>query len=111
VVNNFVEGEGNDWNKYLSLIKYAHATFLNTSIQFSSSQIDTGSVAKNPMFALENENPSAPRSEFIIRILSERENIIKQSQDNSNSQEILRFSITRRNLMLSLKRTISFAFY
>jgi len=73
---------GNDWNKYLPLIEYAHATLSNTSTQFSSFQIDTGRVPRNPMIDVQDENPSASRTEFVNRMLSERESIIKQAQDN-----------------------------
>jgi len=73
---------GNGWNKYLPLIEYAHATLSNTSTQFSSSQIDTGRVPRNPMIDIQYGNPAASKAEFANRILSERENIIKQAQDN-----------------------------
>jgi len=73
---------GNDWNKYLPLIEYAHATLSNTSTQFSSFQIDTGRVPRNPMINVQDGNPPASRSEFVNKMLSERENIIKQAQDN-----------------------------
>jgi len=64
---------GNDWSKYLPLIEYAQATLSNTSTQFLSFQIDAGRILRNL---------PASRSEFINKMLSERENIIKQVQHN-----------------------------
>jgi len=78
---------GNNWNKFLPLIEYAHATLLNTSAQFSSFQIDTGRVPRNLMIDVQDENPLASRTEFVNRMLSERESIIKQVQDNLNKTQ------------------------
>lgn len=74
---------GNDWNEYLPMIEYAHATLVSSSSKLSPFFVDTGRKPKNPLSSVDNGEPvTVSRVEYASRFVHHRQEVIERARQN-----------------------------
>ncbi|KAF1314389.1 Retrotransposon nucleocapsid protein, partial [Globisporangium splendens] len=81
-----VSYHGDDWNRHLGTIEYAHATLVNASTKMSPFEVDTGRKVSNliaeEMNGIVSSDLTVSIAEYAKRFATERQKIVNQARMN-----------------------------